>query len=113
SIPELDAVRLVGTDAFEDMIQTGSAAIRKAGFANRIELILDTVHDMNLPSNFAHLIVSRSTLHHWKDATLPDQVPRALHEIFRVLKPGGMALIVDVRRDAPPEVVAKFNTQRR
>ena len=113
SIPELDAVRLIGTDAFDDMIQTGSAAIGNAGFANRIELILDTVHNMKLPSNLAHLIVSRSTLHHWKDATFPDPVPRALQEIFRVLKPGGMALIVDVRRDAPPEAVEKFNTQRR
>ena len=68
-MPELSEARLIGTDVFEDMIQEGQTGIREAGFENRIELVLDDVHDMKLPSDFADLIVSRSTLHHWHEST--------------------------------------------
>ena len=111
-MPELSEARLIGTDVFEDMIQEGQTGIREAGFENRIELVLDDVHDMKLPSDFADLIVSRSTLHHWHESTFENPVPRALSEVHRVLKPGGSALIVDVRRDAPKEAVEEFNKLR-
>ncbi len=62
-MPELSNARLIGTDVFEDMIQEGETAIKEAGFENRIEKMLDDVHEMKLPSGFTDLIVSRSTIH--------------------------------------------------
>jgi ubiquinone/menaquinone biosynthesis C-methylase UbiE len=111
-LPGLSEARLVGTDVFQDMLDVAGSAVREAGFAGRIELLLEDVHDMKLPSEFADLIVSRSTLHHWVQSPFPNPVPRALQEIHRVLKSGGEALIVDVRRDAPPDAVDAFNKLR-
>jgi ubiquinone/menaquinone biosynthesis C-methylase UbiE len=106
AFPELRSAHLVGTDVFEDMIRTAESAIGQAGLSGRIKLLLEDVHAMRLPAGFADLIVSRSTLHHWSDPV------GALREVYRVLKPGGTALIVDVRRDAPEGAVREFNQFR-
>ena len=45
-------------------------------------------------------------MHHWSDPA------QALREIGRVLKPGGVAVIQDVRRDPAPDVLAEFNRRR-
>jgi ubiquinone/menaquinone biosynthesis C-methylase UbiE len=103
---ELRSAHLVGTDVFEDMIRTAELAVDRAGLSDRIELLQDDVHAMRLPVGFADILVSRSTLHHWSDPV------GALREIYRVLKPGGTALIVDVRRDAPESAVREFNQLR-
>jgi len=105
-LPELASARLVGTDVFDDMIRTAQSAVHDAGLPHRIELLRDDVHHMQLPDSFADLIVSRSTLHHWANPV------DALREIYRVLKPGGTVLIVDVRRDAPEDAVKQFNQLR-
>jgi uncharacterized protein YbdZ (MbtH family) len=48
------------------------------------------------------MAVSRATLHH-----LP-QKSRSLEEMYRVLQPGGISLVHDMRRDVKPELLAKF-----
>ena len=105
-IGELARLRLVGTDLFEDMITRARRSVAEAGLSGRIELIQQDVHAMDLPDEFADIILSRSTLHHWSDPT------RALTEIYRVLKLGGVALIHDVRRDPDPEALAEFDRLR-
>jgi ubiquinone/menaquinone biosynthesis C-methylase UbiE len=106
TIPELQSVHLLGTDVFEDMIHEAKSAVARAGLSDRIELLQDDVHESRLPPRFADVIISRSTLHHWSDPV------RALRNIYQVLKPGGTALIVDVRRDAPEAAVRDFNQLR-
>jgi ubiquinone/menaquinone biosynthesis C-methylase UbiE len=105
-LPELIESKLIGTDLFPDMIVEAQAEVKAASLKDRIELLVDDIHASQVASDSADLIVSRSTLHHWSNPTL------GLKEIFRILSPGGRALIVDVRRDAPPEVIAEFNRQR-
>ncbi len=102
----LSGLRLVGSDVFEDMIRRAEQTVAEAGFADRIELRIDDVHTMQLPDGFADIVISRSTIHHWKDPR------KALREIFRVLKPGGIAMIHDVRRDPAPEAIEEFNRLR-
>ncbi len=102
----LHAVRFVGTDAFEDMVERARQTVEAAGLSPRIEIRLDDVHTMRLGDRFADLVISRSTVHHWSDPT------RAFVEIYRVLTPGGVAIIHDVRRDPPTEAIAEFNRLR-
>lgn len=102
----LSGLRLVGTDVFDDMIRRAGQTVTDAGFEGRIELMVDDVHAMRWPDGFADIIISRSTIHHWHDPR------KALREIFRVLKPGGIAMIHDVRRDPAPEAIEEFNRLR-
>lgn len=101
----LAGLRLVGTDLFPDMIDQARHAVEQEG-CSRIELLVEDAHSMRLPDAFADIIISRSTIHHWSN---PSQV---LREIYRLLKPGGVAVITDVRRDAPEEARAEFNRMR-
>jgi len=104
--PDLTDLRLVGTDVEPDMIAQALKTVAREGFSERIELLVDDAQQMKFPSEFADIIVTRSTLHHWTDR------PGALREIFRVLKPSGIAMIHDVRRDPAPEALAEFNRLR-
>lgn len=102
----LTGLRLAGTDLFADMIERAHRTLAETGLEGKIDLFEDDIHESRLPAPFADIIISRSTIHHWRN---PSQ---ALGEIFRLLKPGGVALIHDVRRDATPEAVAEFNRLR-
>jgi ubiquinone/menaquinone biosynthesis C-methylase UbiE len=102
----LDDLELIGTDLFSDMIDAASEAVKQAGLEHRIQLVVADAHELPFPSNFADLIISRSTLHHWRAPTV------ALREMYRVLRPSGVALIMDVRRDPAPDAIAEFNRLR-
>jgi ubiquinone/menaquinone biosynthesis C-methylase UbiE len=102
----LAGLSLVGSDLFSDMIERGRASVAEAKLDARIELVQADAHEMPFPDQFADIIISRSTLHHWRSPAL------ALQEIYRILKPGGVAIIMDVRRDADAEAVAEFNRLR-
>src|ERR1043166_8064003 len=106
SMPQLSSLRLVGTDLFPDMVEQANKTIAAADCADRVEMHVGDAHSMDFPDNFADLVVSRSTLHHWHTPA------KALREIHRVLKPGGVAIIQDVRRDPAPEAIAAFNRMR-
>ena len=103
-IEALSGLRMVGTDLFDDMLEQGRAAARDAGAS--IEFSRQDVHAMTLPDQMADVVTSRSTVHHWHDPA------QAFKEIFRILKPGGIAFICDIRRDAPAEAVEEFNRLR-
>jgi ubiquinone/menaquinone biosynthesis C-methylase UbiE len=102
----LDDLRIVGADVFPDMIDQATQTVADAGLQDRIALVVDDVHAMNLPDDYADIVTSRSTIHHWHTPI------QAFKEIYRVLKPGGIAMIHDVRRDPAPEAINEFNRLR-
>lgn len=106
-VPLLEDLRLIGIDYYQDMVDEALKAVAGAGLGGRVEVMQADAHDLPFPDAFADFVISRSTIHHWADPA------RALREIHRVLKPGGVALIHDVRRDPDPAVLAQFNEQRR
>ncbi|MBI9016236.1 MAG: class I SAM-dependent methyltransferase [Phycisphaerae bacterium] len=59
----------------------------KNGFDNRVSSIYADACDLPFKDNYASVIVSRGSYHFWPDK------PKAFSEIYRVLKPGGVAFI--------------------
>ena len=62
--------------------------------------------DLPFADNSLTMAVSRATLHH-----LPDKV-KSLTEMYRVLQPGGVGLVHDMRRDVAPDLLEKFTQMR-
>lgn len=98
--------RFVALDFFQDMVDQAREAARQQGVADRIEIVQGDAHALPYDDASADLVISRSTVHHWSDPA------QALREIGRVLKPGGVAIIQDVRRDPAPDALAEFNRLR-
>lgn len=61
--------------------------IEQNNLSSRIKPMLNDVHDMPFDDEFADLIISRGSLFFWDDKL------EAFKEIYRVLKPNGMAYI--------------------
>ena len=97
---------LIGTDYFQDMLDTAATAVAEAGHSARIRLDQNDVHDLPYDENYCELVTSRSTIHHWENPV------RAFEEIFRILRPDGVALIHEPRRDPNPAALAEFNRRR-
>ena len=105
--PRFGSFELIGTDFFEDMLDEARQAIAESDIdPARIQLDHNDVHDMPYDDGYAHLIASRSTIHHWEDPV------HAFREIYRVLHRNGVAIIHEPRRDPHPEALAEFNRRR-
>ena len=99
-------LRLTGMDHFDDMIQVAIRNVTELGLAHRIAIESGDVHALPRANGSVRYIISRSTVHHWRDPIL------ALQEIHRVLEPGGSAFIYEINRDANPAAMARFNQLR-
>ena len=87
--------QVVGLDISASFVQIAQAKAREAGVA--IDFQRGNASDMALDADTFDLIICRAA---FKNFTEP---VRAIQEMYRVLKPGGKALIVDLRGDASPE----------
>ena len=105
-LDELRHMSFVGLDYYADMIEVSRANVERENLTDRITLVRGDVHQMPFNDGSVHFVVSRSTLHHWADPVA------ALVEIRRVLAPGGIALIHEIRRDPHPAALAAFNRLR-
>ncbi len=91
---ELPVHKLVGVDISEEMIARARVNFSSIGLGGRADFKLGSADHLPFEDNTQDFIVSTLSLHHWADPQC------AFDEIYRVLKPGGQVLILDLRRDA-------------
>ncbi len=86
---KLKGSRFVGIDVEHDMVAAAIETIARKGFQDRIKVEWGDALSLNFPDSTFDAVVSITVLHH---------VPgyeKAIVEVARVLKPGGLLLIVD------------------
>lgn len=98
--------RFIGVDLDPTMLEEGVPRIRELGLADRIELQVGDAQALPFADGSLTMVVGRATLHH-----LPDKVA-SLREMYRVLEPGGVGLVHDMRRDAPQALLDRFTQMR-
>ena len=86
-------VEVVSLDLSPEMVELANQNAAEAGLSGRVEGVLGSAESIPFPDASFDLAVSTLSLHHW------EQPVAAFREIDRVLKPGGRALVVDLRRD--------------
>ncbi len=86
-LAKITALRIRALDIDLEAIKIARRNIENAGLTERIEAVVGDVQKMPFPDGSADLVVSRGSFLFWKDKV------RAFQEIWRVLKPGGVAFI--------------------
>jgi ubiquinone/menaquinone biosynthesis C-methylase UbiE len=105
--PEYSDATFIGTDLFSDMIRLAGEAVSASGLSERIRLDECDVHHLPYASEYADYVLSRSNIHHWAEPV------QAFREIFRIMRPGGIAMLHEPRRDPNPQFLEDFNRRRR
>jgi ubiquinone/menaquinone biosynthesis C-methylase UbiE len=88
---------VVGLDISKSFIEIASTNARHANVA--VDFRLGNASQMPFESNAFDFIVCRAAFKNFSDPV------GAIREMYRVLRPCGKALIIDLRRDAPPEAI--------
>ena len=77
------------------------------GFGHRVSAVFTDAHSLAFRDNYADIIVSRGSLHFWKNKT------KAFSEIYRVLKPGAVAYIGrGFSKNLPVETARKIRAKQ-
>jgi ubiquinone/menaquinone biosynthesis C-methylase UbiE len=87
------AIHVTGIDNSEKMVEYANSVARRAGVKN-VDFQLGDIEELPLPDASVDLALFSQSLHH---ALHPQ---RAVHEAFRVLKPGGRVVVLDLQRHA-------------
>lgn len=103
---EYDGYNLIGFEYFDDMVERGNQRIQAGIYKDRIRILKGDAHALPLEDASVDVLVCRATLHHLEKPII------ALQDMTRVLKPGGLTIIHDPRRDAPAEILKAFNEMR-
>ena len=99
-LARLTGCRLVGVDISRTFVRMATANAEKAG----VDIVFDEgdAADLQLPSGVFDLVVCCAA---FKNFTRPRA---ALDEMYRVLKRGGTAVIIDLRKDFSPVEINRY-----
>jgi ubiquinone/menaquinone biosynthesis C-methylase UbiE len=99
------AIRLVGIDSSPSMVAKARKNMAEAGLSDVIEITEGNVSQIPFTDGFFDIVVSTGSIHHWKHPIA------ALNDVYRVLKPGGYALMYDLVSDTPTDVLNEMAHQ--
>ncbi|ABR30967.1 methyltransferase type 11 [Thermosipho melanesiensis] len=83
---QLNCRELIGIDISKSAIEKA-----KGLYKNKIVLKLGTATDIPIQDNYCDIVLSLGVIEHYK---LKEDMERAVKEMYRVLKPGGVAVIM-------------------
>jgi ubiquinone/menaquinone biosynthesis C-methylase UbiE len=86
--------RLIGIDISKEMVEKARGNFGMMRLGGGVEFRQGSVEHLPFEDGTQDFLVSTLSLHHWDNPQL------AFDEIYRVLRPGGQLLILDLRRDA-------------
>jgi ubiquinone/menaquinone biosynthesis C-methylase UbiE len=88
-------LHLTGIDLADDMLARAATNADRAGIYRRVSFRQGDASQLPFDDASLDLVLSTLSLHHWR------QPVTTLNEIARVLRPAGVGLIFDLRRDIP------------
>ena len=83
-------VQVTGVDISPEMVERASSLAANSCVADRVEFLVGDVASLPFADASFDAVVSTFSLHHWPDPA------NGLKEIYRVLRPGGVARVYDV-----------------
>ncbi|PKK89139.1 MAG: SAM-dependent methyltransferase [Candidatus Wallbacteria bacterium HGW-Wallbacteria-1] len=87
SVAKASALDVILLDISMKMLSAANDDIIREKLSDRVKIMHCDVHSIALPDDSVDLVVSRGSVFFWED------LPRALNEVWRVLRPGGVAWI--------------------
>jgi ubiquinone/menaquinone biosynthesis C-methylase UbiE len=96
-LAKLDNYQITGLDISDTFVEIARANAAEAGV--QVDFRRGNASRMPLESERFDFIFCRAAFKNFAEPVL------ALQEMYRVLKPGGQALIIDLRKDASPESI--------
>lgn len=100
ALARLGPLKVTGLDISQSFVQMASQHAKREGVVARF--IHGSASDIPLEDGFFDLIVCRAAFKNFSEPL------KALNEMHRVLKPGGRAIIIDLRKDASWEEIVSY-----
>jgi ubiquinone/menaquinone biosynthesis C-methylase UbiE len=94
-------LELTGVDISKAMVNQAAANMAAAGLSDKVHIQQAGAQRLPFEDNSFDIVISTASLHHWK------QPRESMTEVHRVLKPGGFALLYDLVKNMPKEVMAE------
>jgi ubiquinone/menaquinone biosynthesis C-methylase UbiE len=96
-LARLGAFQITGLDLSRTFVRLATMQAAKAHVS--VEFLEGSASSLPFPARSFDFVVCRAA---FKNFAKPDE---ALHEMSRVLRPGGRALIIDLKADATPDAI--------
>jgi ubiquinone/menaquinone biosynthesis C-methylase UbiE len=101
-LAKLGRFKIVGLDISKDFVEIARRNAKEAGVVEEVEFRQGNVSDIPFPDNMFDFIICIAAFKNFKEPV------KALGEMYRVLRPEGSALIVDMNRNASNQQIEDY-----